>query len=157
MKSKFSLMSLKQKFAPSMVPMRRYLLHKSNYSVSMSQSYCIHIRQLLAFVVATTAILTHISPINAYAQTSKSPDLDWGVVLGADKTPKEAAKEVADNTKILGQAPRMFLCNGWVRTVAVFTSKQDAIKALRKARAAGSRYSPYIVSIGQWCPGKKPL
>jgi hypothetical protein len=114
-------------------------------------------REFLAFIFAATAILAHVSSLNSYAQTRMTAALEWGVVLGADKNPEEAAKEVADNKKILGQAPRMYLCNGWVRTVAVFESKQDALKALRKARAAGSRYSPYIVSIGQWCPGKKRL
>ena len=138
------------------LPMRRYPLRKAKDLVSIGR-LCINTREFLALLFSATAILAHVSSLNSYAQTNKIVALEWGVVLGADKNPGEAAKEVADNKKILGQAPRMYLCNGWVRTVAVFERKQDALNALRKARAAGSRYSPYIVSMGQWCPGKKRL
>lgn len=116
-----------------------------------------HKQDLFAVAMAAVVILTQGFNLSSYAQSSSSQSQEWGVVLGADKTQEAATKEVADNTKILGQKPRMYMCNGWVRTIAAYRSKQDAINALRKVRAAGSPYSPYIVSLWQWCPGKKLL
>jgi hypothetical protein len=111
----------------------------------------------LATIVSMVAILVQTLNLLAYAQSSASPSQEWGVILGADRSTKEAEKEIIDNTRTLGQKPRTYMCNGWVRTIAVYKSRQDALKALRKVRAAGSPYSPYIVSLWQWCPGKKLL
>jgi len=132
-------------------------LRKRGYS---GNSVALHVtlKQDL-FAVATAAIVIFVQGLNfsSYAQNSTSPSQEWGVILGADRTQEAASKEVADNTKILGQKPGTYMCNGLVRTIAVYRSKQDALKALRKVRAAGSPYSPYIVSLWQWCPGKKLL
>jgi hypothetical protein len=112
---------------------------------------------MLVTIVSMVAILVQALNLLAYAQNSASPGQEWGVILGADRSAKEAEKEIIDNTRTLGQKPRTYMCNGWVRTIAVYKSRQDALKALRKVRAAGSPYSPYIVSLWQWCPGKKLL
>lgn len=112
---------------------------------------------MLVTIVSMAAILVQALNLLAYAQNSTSLGQEWGVILGADRSVKEAEKEIIDNTRTLGQKPRTYMCNGWVRTIAVYRSRQDALKALRKVRAAGSPYSPYIVSLWQWCPGKKLL
>lgn len=112
---------------------------------------------LLATIISTTSIFIQVLYLHAYAQSSASSGQEWGVILGADRNLKEAEKEIFDNARILGQKPRTYMCNGWVRTIAVYKSRQEALKALRKVRTAGSPYSPYIVSLWQWCPGKKLL
>lgn len=114
-------------------------------------------RFLLAFAVAALIAVAEGVNLRSYAQNSAPASQEWGIVLGADRSLKEAENEVANNAKILGFKPRTYMCNGWVRTVAAFKNRQDAIKALRKVRAAGSPYSPYIVSLWQWCPGKNLL
>lgn len=123
-------------------------------------SEALHVTQrqdLFGVAMAAIVILAQGLNLISYAQSSSSQRQEWGVILGADRTLEAAAKEVADNTKILGQKPRTYICNGLVRTIAAYKSKQDALKALRRVRAAGSPYSPYIVSLWQWCPGKKLL
>lgn len=102
-------------------------------------------------------LLAQAMPPPARAQSSGGAPHEWGVVLGADKTRAKAEWEVAGNARILGQRPRLYMCNGWVRTVAAYGSKVEALKALRKVRDAGSKRSPYIVSLWQWCPEKKLL
>lgn len=132
------------------------LLKRGHYG----NSAALHVTQkqdLFGFAMAAIVILTQSLNLISYAQSSSSQRQEWGVILGADRTKEAAAKEVADNTKILGQKPRTYLCNGFVRTIAAYKSKHDALKALRKVRAAGSPYSPYIVSLWQWCPSKKLL
>lgn len=114
-------------------------------------------RFLMAFAMAGLITFAQGLDLRAYAQNSPPASQEWGIILGADRSLKEAANEVTINTRVLGIKPRTYMCNGWVRTVAVFKSKQDALKALRKARAAGSSYSPYIVTLWQWCPGKRLL
>jgi hypothetical protein len=111
----------------------------------------------MAFAMAGLITFAQGLNLRAYAQNSPPASQEWGIILGADRSLKEAANEVTNNTRVLGIKPRTYMCNGWVRTVAVFKSKQDALKALRKARAAGSPYSPYIVTLWQWCPGKRLL
>ena len=110
-----------------------------------------------AVAFAVSIALVHSSAPIASAQNGSPSVQEWGVVLGADKNQQQAMQEVARNARILGQSPRLYLCNGWIRTVAAYRSRQDALKALRKVRAAGSKYSPYIVSLWQWCPGKKRI
>lgn len=114
-------------------------------------------RFLLAFAVAVIIAVAEGVNLRSYAQNSTPASQEWGIVLGADRSLKVAENEVANNTRILGFKPRTYMCNGWVRTVAAFKNRQDALKALRKVRAAGSPYSPYIVSLWQWCPGKRLL
>ena len=114
-------------------------------------------RFLLALGMAALITVTQGVNLRSYAQNSTPASQEWGIVLGADRSQKEADIEVANNTRVLGIKPRTYMCNGWVRKVAVFKNRQDALKALRKARVAGSPYSPYIVSLWQWCPGKRLL
>lgn len=83
------------------------------------------------------------------------PPQEWGVVLGGDRSAAAAAEEATRNARILGQRPRVYLCNGWYRTVAAFASKRQALLGLQKVLDAGSLRSPYIITIQQWCPGKR--
>ena len=104
---------------------------------------------------AIAAALAAILSIPALAQRASPSAQEWGLVLGGDRTATLAAQEVAVNSRILGQKPRVYFCNGWYRTVAPFSSKREALLALQKVLEAGSKRAPYIISISQWCPSKK--
>jgi hypothetical protein len=101
------------------------------------------------------AALAAIVSIPALAQMASPSAQEWGLVLGGNRSATLAAQEVAVNNRILGQKPRLYLCNGWYRTVAPFRSKREALLALQKVLDAGSKRAPYIISISQWCPSKK--
>ena len=102
-------------------------------------------------------LLASALPLPSAAQGTGAAAQEWGVVLGADRTLPLAAREVSVNTSILGQPPRVYLCNGWYRTIATYASKREALQGLKKVLDAGSKRSPYIISISQWCPSKKLL
>jgi len=89
------------------------------------------------------------------AQRPQNAPQEWGVVLGGDRSAAAAAEDATRNARILGQRPRVYLCNGWYRTVAAFASKRQALLGLQKVLDAGSLRSPYIITIQQWCPGKR--
>jgi hypothetical protein len=111
---------------------------------------------LLAFV-----LVTHGSP-RSLAQRSEivppetgSLGLAWGLVLSADRTTTLAEPELNRFSRILGVRPRLYLCNGWYRAVAAYRSEREAITDLQKVLRSGTRRSPYIVALQDWCPSKK--
>lgn len=79
----------------------------------------------------------------------------WGLVLSADRTTTLAEPELNRFSRILGVRPRLYLCNGWYRAVAAYRSERDAITDLQKVLRSGTRRSPYIVALQDWCPSKK--
>ena len=113
-------------------------------------------RLLTGLAVAGLLLTPALLPL-AHAQKRAAAPQEWGVVIGADQSKPQAEREAQAATRILGQRPRLYLCNGWVRTVAAFPTRQDALQALRKLRTAGAKNSPYIVSLWQWCPEKQLL
>lgn len=104
----------------------------------------------LAHVLITLSLV-----LPSAAQTTNPVPQEWGVVLGADKTEAAARQEVSQNSRILGQRPRIYRCNGWYRTIAAYASKRDALRGLQRVLDAGSKRSPYIIAIRPWCPSKK--
>lgn len=115
--------------------------------------------RLLATLVTTIGLshvlVTSLLSLSSSAQAGDQVPQEWGVVLGADKTEAAAHHEVNQNSRILGQRPRVYICNGWYRTIAAYSNKRDALQGLQKVLDAGSKRSPYIVAIRQWCPSKK--
>ena len=101
------------------------------------------------------AMLLLLAGTPSQAQMPQNPPSEWGVVLGGDRSAAAASEEVNRNARILGQRPRVYLCNGWYRTVAAFASKRQALLGLQKVLDAGSRRSPYLIPIREWCPGKR--
>jgi len=111
-----------------------------------------------ALIIATilTPLGARSGPLPSTAQTKQpAAAAEWGVVLGGDRTAVGASDEVRRNSKILNLVPRIYRCEGWYRTVAAFASKREALLGLAKVLDSGSTRSPYIISIKEWCPGKK--
>lgn len=111
--------------------------------------------RLLATLGLSHMLITLSFPLPSLAQVNNPAPQEWGVVLGADKSEAAANHEVSQNSRILGRRPRVYLCNGWYRTIAAYSNKRDALMGLQRVMDAGSKRSPYIVAIRQWCPSKK--
>jgi len=114
-------------------------------------------RLLSVLIIASllSPLLARWGSLPSTAQTMQPAAAEWGVVLGGDRTVSGAANEVRRNSRILNLIPRVYRCEGWYRTVAPFASKREALLGLAKVLDYGSTRSPYIITIKEWCPGKK--
>jgi hypothetical protein len=74
----------------------------------------------------------------------------WGIVLGADKGPREAQFEVARAKRAGADDIAIYERDGWLRTVVRYTSRESADAALATMRSL--RESAYIVNLTRWCP-----
>lgn len=114
-----------------------------------------HVFRVFTIFGLAYGLTTMSLPLPSSGQSKAQSPQEWGVVLGADKTEAAANHEVSQDNRILGKKPRIYLCNGWYRTIAAYQSKGDALRALQRVLDAGSKRSLYIVAIKQWCPSKK--
>lgn len=80
----------------------------------------------------------------------------WGIIVGADSTPKAALDEVRRVQKMLGKEATLISCNNWIRTVILVSDRREAIQVLQSAQRK-IRPSSYLVDMRIWCPSKRRL
>lgn len=95
-------------------------------------------------------------PVPASGWIAEQASAGWGLVLGADKSPKSAQDEVAAARRSLGVDAKIYRCGSWYRTIAVFKDRRSVMAALKKARIS-SPYNPYVVDMNIWCPSKRDV
>jgi len=80
----------------------------------------------------------------------------FGIVFGGHRVLDSANRQLELGSPLGAGQLHIFLRTGIYRSVAVFTSRQEAYAAVPTFRRLPSAGDAYVVNLGSWCPGVEP-